>query len=149
MRFYIGFIFCLMAVLTYAQDSQTKTYFLQHPFEEHGKGILVVATWSVPKLIHCEMHSDKENILPILNQAEEIIEPTVQELVDVINDCRQFLDRNLSEETSRILLTGIEHFSESSRKIPVSNDAKMRISEDTLAKWKSEPHNSGIIFPGF
>ncbi|KFM82480.1 hypothetical protein X975_23720, partial [Stegodyphus mimosarum] len=149
MRFHNGFIFCLMAVLAYAQDFQTKTYFLQQPFEEHGKGILVIATWSVPKLIHCEMHSEKENILPILNQAEEIIEPTVQELVGVINDCRQFLDRNSSEETSRNLVKGIEYFSEGSRSIPISNDEEMRISEEALAKRKSEPHKSTAIFPGF
>ncbi|KFM82479.1 Phospholipase A2, partial [Stegodyphus mimosarum] len=151
MRFLI--LLCSMAAFIYAQDLETKMLFLQKPSDD-ADDVLLIVTWSknpqqeMPKVTNCEIYSDEEVVKRIVKEAGEntVSKPSMQEMIDLIEDCTELLRRK-GKGTARTEFYGLEYFSESNRRRR-SNEVESRVSEETLNRWKSEPHDSNLVFPG-
>ncbi|XP_035222180.1 uncharacterized protein LOC118195056 [Stegodyphus dumicola] len=145
-----------VTTLVYAQNVQTKIFSIQELPDVASK-VLLIVTWSnnpqkeIPKITNCEIFSDEKIVGHILKEAGEstVIKPSIEEVVHLVKDCTGLLSRNSETEIFRTALQRFEHFREIRRRgFPISNDAEMRTSEETMEKWKSDSHDSWYIFPG-
>ncbi|XP_035222171.1 uncharacterized protein LOC118195049 [Stegodyphus dumicola] len=147
MRSLFGFLFCSLVVLTNAQN---KKIFLQKPSNDRSEVLLIITFVNddPQQVEHCEIYTDEAVIKDVLQEGgeDQISKPSVNEMRDHLKNCLEFLRSNA--RTSRSDFHGLEYFSESRRRTPISSDAEMRVSPETLEKWKSEPHNSSTVFPG-